>query len=985
MRILQGIIATVLIALPFSTSNTNKESSNSFTYVESCNVLFPAIDGEEDFSNLFILNDDGSVSGYYGDYLTTLSQQASIKFNYIIPKDLDECSLMVNDFIKNGGNNSYGIDIVANCRKEYFEDLTTVTLSTVFDCEAPVYLFTQADNDTISEFDYSTYENKIIGLLRSNTTLNNSFYNFAETNSLYSNDGNTTNDAMKVIYYDDETAYKNAFINHDIDIIINRSSFQIDQLRTLSSIFINRSYLAVVASKPNVYQRINSQMIQLRDNQIEIIQSLISEWFPTRYDKIVLNDEEKAYLKTKNNKLNVGYKNEFQPYLAKNSNNQYEGLIVDYISKFSSVLGLDINYVSHEGDESELKGLDSGEFDFLFGRNSYHAADSYFDTNKYLSFDVYYISNIKTQVSIDRATSIGIYAVGDTYSSIVNNAKFYDSLDQMLTDVDNGTIDGCMTSLLSYNHGKYDLRLDNIVTQEMFGEYSISFVTTTTNHLLHSILNKCIHYAYANYYETLINDYQNKINYKTTFSDFVHANMTVFIAVIIVTIAILITFIVVLAVSISRSRSVNKQLEILSTTDQLTGLYNRTKLMKYSSKLIHDKIPFTLIILDLNNFKSINDIYGHTAGDRVLMTMANKFKTIDPENTSIFRYGGDEFLFISKSYKDDEIITFANKINQLSSQIIYIDKNNSVEIQFSFGISCYPKDSETLDQLIQQSDSAMYEIKNKKISGYEVFSKEKEYYYERLNYVKEILVKALAENRIYMVFQPLIDIKENKLAGFESLMRIRNETISPQEFIHVAEETGLISRLGEIALSDSIDFEARLKKLGYKGIYISINVSAQQLYNYELIDKSLDLFAKKNIAVNEVVFEMTESVFFNKKLIDNISTDERYVYFINNVRLALDDFGTGYSSITNLLNYKYETIKFDKSITDRLPDNGNTINLINFIHNYNFKVLAEGVETIAQLNYLKNAGCDLIQGYYFSKPLEADDAIAYLKEFNKGK
>lgn len=430
-----------------------------------------------------------------------------------------------------------------------------------------------------------------------------------------------------------------------------------------------------------------------------------------------------------------------------------------------------------------------------------------------------------------------------------------------------------------------------------------------------------------------------------------------------------------------------EDMERLAYTDALTGLFNRMAFFKLANeKLSNNKMTFrnhAVIFIDLDGFKSINDTLGHDYGDLLLKAVTKKLSSFIAEDDILARNGGDEFvIFRNQVATIQDLEQFLDKLVSISEQP-FILEDETVHISLSAGVAMFPQNGLSLSELMKNADIAMYSSKNSGKNNYTFFSSTMEDEVNRRNDLIDILRDAIANKDIYLLYQPQADASTGEIIGCEALMRLNSPIVgfvSPDEFIPVAEECGLIDDLGEWALQEACNFNQRLIAAGFKPIRISVNVSTAQLRGDRLIRSIEALPEKTNMPLDYLEIELTESVLMtnfdhNLALINRLKT--------LGVKIALDDFGTGYSSFSYLTKIPINTLKIDKSFIAGICDNESDAyiagTIINLAHQLGISVIAEGVETIEQLRILQSQMCDILQGYFFSRAISEEDFLELLK------
>ena len=428
-----------------------------------------------------------------------------------------------------------------------------------------------------------------------------------------------------------------------------------------------------------------------------------------------------------------------------------------------------------------------------------------------------------------------------------------------------------------------------------------------------------------------------------------------------------------------------EELKKLAYFDPLTSLPNRTNfelMLESEIKLnVRNNTTSALMLLDLDNFKVINDSLGHTIGDELLIEVAQRLKSIGRKSDTICRLGGDEFaLIIRAPIQREKIQLVANRILKALSEPFYI-LGNEIFITTSIGISLFPEDSSNKNELIKNVDLAMYEAKKDKKGTYKFFQAQMNQENMKFLTIQKDLRKAILNHEIFLHYQPKIDLKTMKIVSVEALVRWNHPTngvVMPDHFLGIAEHSGLIHPIGEIVIKQAMrDMKALNQELN-TNIGVAINLSTRQFNDENLTNFVFETIEELNFNVKKLEFEITESL-----IMDNI---ENAITIMNNfvkngISISIDDFGTGYSSLNYLKKFPIKYLKIDRSfvkdITTDDDDKAIVAAIISMAKSLGIGVIAEGVETKEHEEFLKVHGCNLSQGYLYSKPISLDA----LKEF----
>lgn len=425
----------------------------------------------------------------------------------------------------------------------------------------------------------------------------------------------------------------------------------------------------------------------------------------------------------------------------------------------------------------------------------------------------------------------------------------------------------------------------------------------------------------------------------------------------------------------------NDQLYTFAYKDGLTGLPNRRYFYEKLSSLVNRNIDFTLIFLDLDGFKEVNDSLGHDFGDLLLKEAAERLKTCITKKDIVARLGGDEFTLILEGVND---VTYSSKVAAMVKNDLNLPmkiKNEQVHISASLGITFYPTDGTTVDEMVKRADQAMYLSKKKGRNRHEFFT----YEIEEQAIIKRRLIEemriALKENQFELYYQPILSTGTAKVNKAEALIRWNHPhrgIINPDDFIPVAEQNGLIGEIGKWVKLQAIRDTIYFNSLCDTPMQISINTSPLEIDRTgKWVDQWIETCKQNNLPAHTILIEVTENT-----LMDPNSLIQPQLKRLHSagIDLAIDDFGVGYSSLAYLQRLDIDILKIDRSFINDIAINGNSISLIKAIitmaHNLDIEVVAEGVETHQQYLCLKQLGCDYMQGYFFSKPIPKNMFIA---------
>lgn len=444
--------------------------------------------------------------------------------------------------------------------------------------------------------------------------------------------------------------------------------------------------------------------------------------------------------------------------------------------------------------------------------------------------------------------------------------------------------------------------------------------------------------------------------------------------------------------TIVESSTRQKKMLALLDKDALTQTYSRRYFEDQLELLSQDKQAFALIKVDINNFKKINNQYGHNFGDKLLIVFSDHLSVCLSEEDFMARLGGDEFIIFLRNKKDlSNTLGYIQKILSFSNTTYEVE-GKKIDCRASVGFVSYPSDGKTPAELMKHADFALFEAK-KNPEHLAIFTEALNEQYSRRIELEATISQAFDQGEFYAVYQPQVDIRNKKIVGFELLIRWKNPKlgeISPSEFIPIIEQLGLSEKLNHYVLqkllNDLPNFSASIQK--NTCIKISMNLSPK-LFKLDSHLKDLLTLIKNSHYNQEKIklgFEITESNF-----VDATNTEEKSVKEAINalvhqgVLLIIDDFGVKYSSISRLIEYPFNAIKIDQSFTQRLdkefpePAKATIRAIVSFGKDLHCSIIAEGAETEAQINVLQELNCNLVQGFYFYKPLFKEEAIKLIE------
>ena len=420
--------------------------------------------------------------------------------------------------------------------------------------------------------------------------------------------------------------------------------------------------------------------------------------------------------------------------------------------------------------------------------------------------------------------------------------------------------------------------------------------------------------------------------------------------------------------------------------DSLTDLPNHIlfldRLQQSINKNSSKEKKTAVVFIDLDHFKEINDSFGHHFGDKILLELTKRFEKMIKPTDTLSRFGGDEFCVILEDVESIDYLTDFIVQSLESSKEPFSVMSEKIYVNMSLGISLYPHDGKSANEIFKNAEAAMYNAKKAGRGTYRFYDQEMtQKAYERV-FLETSLRDALENDEFLVHYQPQIDALSNTTIGMEALVRWQHPSLgllSPNSFIHLAEESGLIVKLDRIVIKKAIEQFIEWYNLGLKPCTISLNLSMKQIEEEDFVPFVLKLIKNKEYMVSHLEFEITET-----QIMKNPEKSIKVLQALSDlgIKLSIDDFGTGYSSLAYLKRLPINKLKIDKSFVDNLPIDAEDIaiskTIINLCESLNLEVIAEGVETMEQQSFLINNGCKNIQGYFNSRPLPANEMEDFL-------
>jgi diguanylate cyclase (GGDEF)-like protein/PAS domain S-box-containing protein len=440
---------------------------------------------------------------------------------------------------------------------------------------------------------------------------------------------------------------------------------------------------------------------------------------------------------------------------------------------------------------------------------------------------------------------------------------------------------------------------------------------------------------------------------------------------------------------VSERKKLEKQLAYQATHDSLTGTSNRASLFAFLSKSLIEadlhKLPVWVAFLDLDRFKQINDRFVHSVGDQLLITATKRLTHVLRHTDMLGRFGGDEFVIVMKGSPTEKMRS--DLIDRLMSSIrepIKIDGHH-LRVGCSIGVATYPDDGKTADELLASADAAMYRAKQSGRNRCQFYNTDIQAHLLKRASIEMGLADVLERDELFIEYQPQISLHTGMISGAEALLRWAHPELgrlTPDEFIPVAEETSLINRIGAWVVRTACEQIAEWERDGLGQLRVAVNLSARQLPELALSSIVESALISSGMTPERLELELTETL-----MMSDVALTQKKLQDLKQrgVQIAIDDFGTGYSSLVYLQTLPLSSLKIDKQFVQALSEDINhtsnqiVITLIKLAHSLKLRVVAEGVETTSQLNFLRQNGCDEIQGFLHSSPVRSKDFSSIIK------
>ena len=787
-------------------------------------------------------------------------------------------------------------------------------------------------------------------------------------------------------------------------------------------------YVAINKDKAALRLAVDSAMNQVYNEDSLFFERLSAKYKPKSNSPLVLTASEKEYLNSHSETpFSVAVLENDAPF-NEMSDGKAKGIVADFYEHLSGVISksgtkIEFSYVAYPNLEAAIKGVANGETDVL-GLTCIDAITAnQFGLALTDSFSMLSISRVSlpdeqssSASSLDASEEIRAAVLSseqETFSAYLSNRseKYsfvgYTSLDECYEALQNGSVDAVVTTSPRANWLLNQHRTGTFVETTVSGSnLPACAALSPSNSALKSLISRASSYVSTDLDTIISSSIAPKSDLGTLFNRLPVRFLVIAFVVILLAVGAF-AFGINRALrnrEISRKDSelIEAQDKLLASYehDSLTGLVNRDGALRRVNGDFADSENYSMVLVSIDNINVINETYGHAAGDKVMVEIAQRlveFCLAGEERRVVYRYGLGLFLVVIGDRVDSlddvrvrEIDAIACYHVAYKSEIAAGGKTRreTIRLQASIGVAV-PEENDNPEQVILKCGMAVDQARESKNDPVCYFADNLLEELERSNQVQDVVERAIEERMFFMMYQPQIDLATREVSGYEALVRIADANVSPGEFIPVAESKGLIRQIGRITTKLVVKQLADWKDAGIETRPVSINYSSMQIGDVGYADYLLNLLEKYQVDPSLVKIEITERLFTRQEA----ETEE---FFENmqkaGIKILMDDFGTGYSSLNYLAYIPVDVIKLDKSIVDAflvkedISDNlarGNDFvrNIVQLAHDLGKTIIAEGVEERWQVELLEVFGCDAIQGYYFSRPLLAEDVALYSPDF----
>lgn len=895
--------------------------------------------------------EDGTLSGLLYEYLMEISNYTGWEYEFVIG-DLNDLigMLETGELDLMGGilNNDTINELVLY--PEYSSGYTSATLNVL------------ADNSKIASEDYKTLQNITVGVYKNAKNRITSLEKFMTSNSInYTTITFETTDDMEA-----------ALESGVIDAILTSDTQKIKNQRIVASFAREPYYFVTPKKNVSILNQLNSALQRINSVEPNYATDLKEKYFPLQsFDTFILSDLEKEYIKNIDT-LDVAVNPSLSPIQYIDDNGNFNGVLADVFDTISNRTGIKFNFVKTNTFTESLELVKNKQVDLLSGiNNSSELATEYnlVQSTEFLPLNMGIVSNDKVNLDIKSEITIAM-ATGQSLMNATGKETliYFDTVKECIDAVNKGTADCTYSSAYVVEKLMQEYKYPNVVFTNIVNQdahFTIGLVKPVSAELL-TIINKAILSISNSEIQSYVLSNTLGMDNKISLATFINSNPL--ISIMSITVVILLAAAAIVYVMLTKLKNDRKLFE-LANIDDITGYINFSRFKIVADEMLKTDEAYMLIFFDVNKFKIVNDIFGHQKGNEILKKISDILKNNLSEDEIFARINADNFNVLMLYENDEDAIARITKLSDEISKCI-----DGYHIELSFGIYKIGNDVDTVVKMSDRANLAKMTIKGRVDAFYAFFDEEVRNNILKEKEIENIMEQSLRNNEFELYLQPKFTFSDEKIVGAEALVRWNNKDkgmIYPNDFIPLFEKNGFIQNLDKYMFEKVCMFLSNLKLPKDADIpSISVNFSRIHLNNLNLVDELIEITSKYGINPHNIEVELTETAIFdNEDRMIKAMTELKEAGF----GLSIDDFGSGYSCLNTLKNLPVDSIKFDRGFLLESSDNirGKNIikNLVLLTRSLNLITVAEGVETIEQVNFLRDAGCDIAQGYYYAKPM----------------
>ena len=924
-------------------------------------------------------DDFGRRSGYAYEYQQKIAAYTGWKYEYVTGSWSDLLQMLIEG----------KIDLLSDV--SYTEERSSQMLFSSLPMGAEeYYIFVSPDNDTISPEHFSTLNGKKIGINKGSVQVD-LFKEWAKVN-------NVTAEVVELSITEGESL--NKLYRGEIDAHVSLDGYyNSNEALPICKIGKSDFYFAISNSRPEIAEELNSAMKRIQNEDPNYNQKLNSKYIKVAGVNLYLSDEEKAWLDD-HKTIKVGYQDNYLAFCAKDPDTgELTGALKDYLKVASdSFKNADIEFepIAYPTAADAMEALTKGEVDCMFPANltDYDGeVQGFLMTNIIMRTDIsaVVLNSVKNSFFKKEHITVAVNAGNPNYEMfLIDNfpnwrSVIFEDTPECLKAISEGKADCILISNYRYNNISKLCDKYGLTSISTGVEIDYSFAVRRDNLLLYSILNKMTEVVPDSTINSALSYYYTE-DAKMTFGDMIMQNLS---AVIIVFGIIVVLLIALLFYNVKARKKADTSEQLIQATenDPLTGLYSKNFFFEYAAEMFRNdpKKPMDAIVLNIEQFHSINTVHGWEFGDNVIRVLGDAISAFIAEKGGIASHSDGDRFAIYCPHSDN----YNELFNRLQNRLFEFSSDSGIKLRM--GVMPWETDI-TPRQQLEQANLACNMSRgryNEHVVVFDSHIRDRNIYEQQL---KNDLDRAIAGDEIEVYYQPKFDIRSDipELCGAEALVRWNHPDhglIPPDDFIPLFEQTGQITELDQYVWKNVAADITRWKKEFGKDMVVSVNLSRIDVFDPHL-EKNLEKLIKENcFSISSLRLEVTESAYAkNADEMINIIESLKNMGFA----IEMDDFGTGYSSLYLLSSMPIDALKIDKAFVKRIgvddKDDQMVRVILDIAKTLNIPVTAEGVENESQLKILKNLGCDMVQGYYFSRPIpSAEFEKNYVKGNGKGK